>query len=294
MTADNMLTKTIMITHAEWGRAALDGTSGSAVAGVRMGIPLGYLPPSQARHLCSASLETLRDSVPFVHVVTPGGWMRAYARDDLIAWSIRRGATWCPDCRERFTRPPAARCPFCESQEWRRMRDERRARRTISVKALDDARENFAGVGTRKAKLKLNRLATLDPVARALRLALQAEDESASAKRYHGKWRQKHYDRKQKVLMELVECCREQGWTFGVQPTRVFPSHVVYFDIPECQQISFHLSLPADHGLPMYGASWDGQENSTLAKLSDAVRRLFLACLTPRDQRVGRSPLPVA
>jgi hypothetical protein len=56
------------------------------------------------------------------------------------------------------------------------------SRRTL-VNKLAEARAGFCGIGTRAAKLKLNRLANIDARAKAFRIALEIEDCSTQAKR---------------------------------------------------------------------------------------------------------------
>ena len=59
-------------------------------------------------------------------------------------------------------------------------------RRRRKVQELIKARSQFAGIGTRKAKLALNKLAKTDAYAEALRVALEIEDANLTAKRYFG------------------------------------------------------------------------------------------------------------
>ena len=47
---------------------------------------------------------------------------------------------------------------------------------------LANSRKNFCGVGSRKIKLLLNKLAKTDNLAKAYRIALEAEDKNISAK----------------------------------------------------------------------------------------------------------------
>jgi hypothetical protein len=87
------------------------------------------------------------------------------------------------------------------------------------------ARTQFAGVGTRKAKLVLNKLAKGDEYALALRVALEIEDVNLTAKRYFGgdcggyTYADINYLKKGEQIEALIEICKSQGWVFGVHDT---------------------------------------------------------------------------
>lgn len=77
------------------------------------------------------------------------------------------------------------------------------------------------------------------------------------------------------MIQELITLFKHQGWIFGVHPQR-FSRGVIYFELPGCEQISFHY----DHEgvpLPVYEKEWDGQEGSTLRKLFDFIQKEFLS-----------------
>jgi hypothetical protein len=153
-------------------------------------------------------------------------------------------------------------------------------RRALLVESLVDKRTDFAGMGTRKAKLQLNRLKDSNPVARALRLALEIEDANIQAKKYYGKWRNRNYRKKEMLIGELCGVFKEQAWAgYGIQANKAaHPSHIVYFDIPGCEQISFHFSPKNPHQYPAYLGAWDQKPNSTLGKLEEATVALLEAC----------------
>jgi hypothetical protein len=142
---------------------------------------------------------------------------------------------------------------------------------------LIEARSHFAGVGTRRAKLTLNKLAKHDVVAAALRVALEAEDANLSAKRYFGgdcgglTYSEVHYARKSTNIGVLIEIAKSERWLFGVQPSGTLrTTHIIYFDVPGVGQISWHYT-PNDGSLPIYKGVWDQQVNSTLRKLEAAI-----------------------
>lgn len=150
------------------------------------------------------------------------------------------------------------------------------------VNSLVQARAEFAGIGTRKAKLALNKLAKTDPYAHALRVALEIEDADLTAKRYAGgdcggyTYAEIQHLKKGENIEALIGICKSQVWEFGVQPSGVFsPTHILYFDIPGVGQLSWHYS--PKEPLPVYTGQWDGQEESTLRKLEVAVSAVLAA-----------------
>ena len=142
---------------------------------------------------------------------------------------------------------------------------------------LKRKREEFAGIGTNKAKRRLNKLALTDMLAKAVRLALEIEDKSISAKNCYGKYQEKIYKQKTKLILDLCEIFKRQGWTYGVQKSNVPPtSHVIYFEISGCEQISWHFTPERKDGsFPEYSGEWDKKPNSTLEKLEIVAAKLL-------------------
>ena len=158
-------------------------------------------------------------------------------------------------------------------------------KRQQKIETLVQARTQFAGIGTRKAKLMLNKLAKTDEYARALRVALEIEDANLTAKRYFGgdcggyTDADINYIKKGENIELLIEISKSQGWVFGVQLNKVFSTtHIIYFDVPGVGQVSWHYS--PKEALPVYPGQWDGQEGSTLAKIEAAVSVLVSATAT--------------
>lgn len=143
---------------------------------------------------------------------------------------------------------------------------------------LYDKRLSFAGLGTNKAKRRLNKLGNTDPIAKAVRLALEIEDKNISAKDSYGKYRDKIYRTKHKLILDLAAVFLEHKMVFGIESTKNFSaSHVIYFDIPGCDQLSWHFSPnKEDPSFPQYPHKWDGLVNSTLPKL-EKVAMVLLA-----------------
>ena len=157
-----------------------------------------------------------------------------------------------------------------------------RRSRKQRVGKLIVARTEFAGMGTRKAKLRLNKLAKENVLARAIRTALEIEDANLSAKRYFGgdcggfTYAQVNYARKCLGIEALIGIAKSEEWTFGVQPSDVGQTTgIIYFDIPGVGQVSWHYS-PTEP-LPVYPGAWDGQAGSTLPKLGVATAALLAA-----------------
>jgi len=153
------------------------------------------------------------------------------------------------------------------------------------VNGLVKARAEFAGIGTRKAKLALNKLAKTDEYARALRTALEIEDVNLTAKRYFGgdcggySYAEIAYMKKSENIETLIGICQSQGWVAGVQPfDTIQTTHIIYFDIPGVGQLSWHYSPKGP--LPDYLGQWDGQEGSALPKLEVAVSALLTGAAT--------------
>lgn len=145
----------------------------------------------------------------------------------------------------------------------------------LLVEQLTKKRKSFAGIGTNKAKRRLNKLATTSPIAKAIRLSLEIEDKNISAKKYYGKYRDKIYKKKAELILELCKVFKEQNWIYGTQNSEIpDTTHVVYFEIPGCEQISWHFSYNRKD-LPIYEKEWDGKQNSTIGKLEKVSEELL-------------------
>lgn len=138
------------------------------------------------------------------------------------------------------------------------------------VRQLEKARDDFGGIGTRKIKLRLNKIGEHCSIARAFRLALEIEDCSTQGKKYGGsEWSDQKYREKTRLIEKLCQLCEREGWIYGKHETKQFPPHIVYFELPFCEQISFHTTLSFE--IPLYEKTWDGKRNSTLGKLETAI-----------------------
>lgn len=146
----------------------------------------------------------------------------------------------------------------------------------LLIQDLKDKREKFAGIGTNKVKRRLNKLAATCSIAQAIRLALEIEDSSISAKDSYGTHQDKIYKQKQKLIAQLCELFKEQSWNYGIRKSEIAcPTHVIYFEIPTCEQVSWHFSPENSADFPFYDSVWDKKENSTLEKLEKVAARLL-------------------
>jgi hypothetical protein len=153
------------------------------------------------------------------------------------------------------------------------------------VRQLERLRDTACGVGTRLVKIRLNKLAKTEPLALAARLALEIEDANIQAKKYRGsKWMDRNYRKKQELIGDLITLFRHQEWAFGVhQSEHRFERGVIYFEIPGCEQISFHY----DHegpSLPTYEKPWDEKRDSTMPKLLEFIEQEFCEVISGMKQ----------
>ncbi len=145
------------------------------------------------------------------------------------------------------------------------------------VRQLKRARETALGIGTRKLKLRLKKLAATEPLALAAYLALLIEDANINAKRWGPGYSGRYYRQKQELMQDLILLFKHWEWEFGVHPSdRAETTHIIYFDIPGCAQISWHYTHEGQE-LPVYEKDWDRQPDSTLPKLLAFIEQEFPA-----------------
>lgn len=144
------------------------------------------------------------------------------------------------------------------------------------IEDYNNRKENFChGIGLRKIKLFLNAcIKAGDEVAQLYRYALEAEGENIRAKK---SWHKYHayyyaYDNKEDYLSKLADMCMRLSFTFGIQDSDVpAAQYVVYFELPSCEQISFHTNADEAYKWPKYQGKWDGKKCSTMEKLEAAI-----------------------
>lgn len=177
-----------------------------------------------------------------------------------------------------------------EKRKADKKREEAQQKNEELIEIMEEKRETFCGVGTRKTKLFLNKqILKDDELARAFRLALEAEDKNIQAKKTIEKYRgnryiyayeysDKMYKEKQNYILVLCDLCKEQGYTYGYQENEDgFPNSIVYFELPNTEQISFHCDLTDEQiaSIPHYDREWDGKINSSIGKLEEGILKTY-------------------
>lgn len=131
-------------------------------------------------------------------------------------------------------------------------------------------------VHARRIKLFLNKLIKQgDKVAEMYRLALETEDENIKAKenRYYA---DKQYNKKRELIDQLINLCKENNIIYGIQDSDVKDvNYIIYFDLPDCEQISFHNSFENTEDIPEYKNEWDSIPCSTLPKIKQAILKHY-------------------
>jgi hypothetical protein len=143
---------------------------------------------------------------------------------------------------------------------------------------LEQSRANFAGVGTRKAKIRLNKLAKTDNIALVVRKLLEIEDVNIQAKKESiPKYVDYKYNLKSQLILELIEIFKLNGFIFGYHYSDIKSiSHIIYFELPNTEiQLSWHCDLKNISEIPKYTKEWDGLENSNMLKLEKYIENLF-------------------
>jgi len=163
-----------------------------------------------------------------------------------------------------------------KTKEYRQRINDIHEKNEYLIFQLKRERKEFAGIGTNKAKRRLNKLAPTNMLAKAVRLALEVEDKNISAKNSYGTYQEKIYKNKTALILDLCKLFKEQGWHYGIQKSEVPPtSHVIYFEIPTCEQISWHFTPEKYDDFPVYKGDWDKKPNSTIQKLEVVAERLL-------------------
>lgn len=141
---------------------------------------------------------------------------------------------------------------------------------------LQVSRDNFLGIGTNKTKRRLNKLSETNPIALAFRIALETEDKNIQAKNSFGKYRRKIYDQKAILIEQMLNLFKKNGWEYGLHEESAYDTNAIaFFEIPGCEQISWHCTLRCISSTPRYEKEWDGKINSTLNKLESAIKLTF-------------------
>lgn len=141
-------------------------------------------------------------------------------------------------------------------------------------RSLHDKRETFCTIGTRLVKLILNK--KNDDISKIYRLALEIEDVNIQAKEVYWKYKRKKYEQKEKLLKELYELCAKNNVVCGKHnEIGHLTTKILFFELPETEQISWHTNASFVDNVPVYPFLWDGKENSTLNKLEGTISKRY-------------------
>lgn len=157
------------------------------------------------------------------------------------------------------------------------------ARDQSKINELRAMRTSVCGIGTRKMKIRLKKLGKTNPLAYAYYCAFAAEENSITAKQYYyqrsREYSDLYYEKKESYISSLVSVCKQQGYKYGVERIAdeddyEYIKYIIYFDLPECEQVSWHCASVPD-GCPKYDGEWDQAEKTTLKKLECAISRIL-------------------
>lgn len=141
------------------------------------------------------------------------------------------------------------------------------------IKDLNNLRKDMLGIGTNKIKRRLNKLSIKDSIAAAARLALEIEDKNICAKKYSST---AYYNNKYNLIIKLISLFKDNKWVYGKEKCNsIETDYILYFEIPGCEQISWHTNLLNIKEIPDYCGKWDKKVNSTLNKLSDFIKKEY-------------------
>lgn len=141
---------------------------------------------------------------------------------------------------------------------------------SILAEQLSKARTDYCGIGSRNVKLLLNKLSEYDFRAQILRLTLEIEDCSISAKLGSGEFVKYKYYEKENLLYELIDCCNIDNINYGFKNSDINSVYsIIFFDMP-FGQISWHTNIEREDN-KIYNKKWDGKENSTLSKIEKYI-----------------------
>lgn len=152
------------------------------------------------------------------------------------------------------------------------------ATNTTSEKIRDRKNKGMCGVGLSKVCEILSE--SKDEYAELYKLALYAELNSYDAKHCSNyNERETMYANKERHIKALAKLCKEHNIKCGymIEYTHM-TNAIIYFDLPDCAQISFHMKLYDNELktlLGRYDGKWDGFENSTLVKLEDVIYKRY-------------------
>lgn len=170
--------------------------------------------------------------------------------------------------------------PICEVkanfEELKRKSEAWKTKSETLKTQLESARDRICGIGWQSIMFILKGNAFRSPEAVALAWALQTERANIESKQKEFRKLAKLWDKKM-YLMYLKEECRKNGYTYGYKESEKEGRYIVYFELPNCEQISFFVDLTEDElkDFPRYEGEWDGVTLSTLPRLEEALKKTF-------------------
>jgi hypothetical protein len=154
------------------------------------------------------------------------------------------------------------------------------------IDELYDLRENALGIGTRKMKIRLNKIAVQNIEAKIARMVLEIEDVSTQAKNASWKYKDKKYFQKQELIEELVEIYKQTDYDYGIQYEENYNTNaILYFELPNGSQVSFHTNWDEEIHVKKYEKKWDGLVNSTFKKVITFVEEKFINEIVKENER---------
>lgn len=149
----------------------------------------------------------------------------------------------------------------------------------ISFKMIE---KTFCGIGFDNV-LSFLENKNNDSIAMMYRNALLAEYNNILAKQSeHSNKKDEHYKMKVNHLREILKLIDNYDGTeqfeYGIQKSNMYaPNSILYFELPGCKQISFHVNMHDLHRTKIqnYKKEWDGIESSTMIKLEEAIREYY-------------------
>lgn len=164
-------------------------------------------------------------------------------------------------------------------------------------KYVDCKDDICGGVGQNRVKRFLNKkVKEGDKLAELYRTALELENCNINAKRYGYKfaYRERYYKQKEELIQKLTELCANydgEGLVYGyVAEQGHLTTHIVYFELPNTEQISYHTNLTKEQckAIPRYEKEWDHKEYSSMTKIVAAIESTYKEELDERYPEIRK------
>ena len=148
-------------------------------------------------------------------------------------------------------------------------------RRAVAFENSDNL-ERFRRTGSRKLKVRMNRLIDI-PEIFVLKRLLEAEEYNITAKDCYYKYVDYNYGMKGSKLREAISKLPSTGWPYWWQrDADGLASYIFYVELPGGTQVSWHgMDMGDMEGVPEDNdREWDGLVASTLPKLVGCIVRV--------------------